>query len=96
VVANVLDHVIAEDDDVVTASNVIKPKIMKNLLNKYADDLTNRALLTDALFMKDSITVSLSTSNPDRLNTFFRYKRSGIARISSTEAQAGFNFGTTL
>jgi hypothetical protein len=44
--------------------------------------------------MKDSIEVAISTTNPDRLETFFRYKRSGVARISSTVAEAGFNFGT--
>ena len=44
--------------------------------------------------MQKSITVGLSTLNPDRLETFFKYKRTGVARISSTTAQAGFNFGT--
>jgi len=90
---NVVDHVIAGDDDTVTASMVIKPKMWKQSLQAFANDLSLRALITDPAFMQSSITVGLSTSNPDRLNTFFRYKRTGIARISSTEAQAGFNFG---
>lgn len=92
---NVVDHVIAADDDVVNnASNVIKPKIWRQILGAYAAQLVNRALITDASFMQSSITVGLSTSNPDRLDTFFRYKRTGTVRISSTEAQAGFNFGS--
>lgn len=90
---NVVDHVIAADDDTVEATNVIKPKMWKQQLQTLAVDLSKRALIVNPQFMQDSITVSLSTSNPDRLNTFFRYKRTGIARISSTEAQAGFNFG---
>jgi hypothetical protein len=44
--------------------------------------------------MQNSITVEVSSINPDRLETFFRYKRTGTARISSTTAEAGFNFGT--
>ena len=43
--------------------------------------------------MKAGTTVNISTTNPDRLETFFPYKRSGVARIASTTAQAGFNFG---
>lgn len=91
---NVVDHSISNDDDVVSANKVIKPKQWKQILNAYAEDLAKRALIADAAFMQDSIEVGLSTSNPDRLETFFRYKRSGFARIASTTAEAGFNFGT--
>ncbi len=91
---NVVDHAIAADGDTVTASNVIKPKIWKQILDKYAIDLSTRALIVQPEFMQDSILVTISTTNPDRLETFFRYKRSGIARIASTTAEAGFNFGT--
>lgn len=92
-VVNVNDHVIAADDATVTVDNVIKPKTWKGILFNYAEDLVARGLIVDAAFMQASITVGLSGTNPDRLETFFRYKRSGIARISSTTAQAGFNFG---
>jgi phage tail sheath gpL-like len=90
----VVDHVIADNDDLVSASNVLKPKTWKGQLYGYAEDLGDRALIVDVDFMQNSITTGLSTSNPDRLETFFRYKRSGLARISSTTAEAGFNFGT--
>jgi phage tail sheath gpL-like len=90
---NVVDKVIARDQDTVTASNVIKPKNWKQVLYGYADDLTNRALIVDPDFMKEAITVDLSTVNPDRLETFFRYKRSGTVRVASTDAEAGFNYG---
>lgn len=91
---NVVDHAIAGDDAIVSAANVVKPKQWKGVLFGYAEDLRNRALIVDEAFMQDSITVTVSTTNPDRLETFFRYKRSGFSRISSTIAEAGFNFGT--
>ena len=91
---NVVDHAIANDADVVTAGKVIKPKQWKAILDGFADDLSLRALIVDKAFMQNSIDVKISSSNPDRLETFFRYKRSGVARISSTTAEAGFNFGT--
>lgn len=91
---NVVDHAIANDNDIVSAEKVVKPKQWIQVLNKYADQLVNRGLIVDAPFMQDSIEVNISTVNPDRLETFFRYKRSGFTRIASTTAEAGFNFGT--
>lgn len=91
---NVVDHAIAADEDTVTASKVIKPKMWIQILNSYAKDLAKRGLIVQVGFMADSIKVGLSTSNPDRLETEFSYKRSGFARISATTATAGFNFGT--
>lgn len=93
-VANVLDHAIANDDDIVAASNVIKPKQWKAILADYADDLELRALIVDSAFTVASIDVSINTNNPNRFDTFFRYKRSGVVRQSATTAEAGFNFGT--
>lgn len=91
---NVVDHAIAADDDIVSVSSVIKPKQWKQIIRNMALDLASRAIIVDTEFMQDSIDVDLSATNPDRLETFFRYKRSGYARISSTTAEAGFNFGT--
>ncbi|KKN42130.1 hypothetical protein LCGC14_0716340 [marine sediment metagenome] len=91
---NVVDHAIAADDDTVSAQNIIKPKQWKQIIDKYAESLSVKALIVDPAFMQDSITVVISTTNPDRLETFFRYKRSGFTRIASTTAEAGFNFGT--
>lgn len=91
---NVVDHSISNDNDIVTAQKTIKPKQWIQILQSYADDLASRALIVDALFMQKSTTVNISTVNPDRLESFFRYKRSGFVRIASTTAEAGFNFGT--
>jgi len=91
--ANVVDHAIANDNDTVTASTVIKPKTWKQVLYSYADNLATRSLISDPDFMKESLTVNISTTNPDRFETFFKYKRSSFVRIASTTAEAGFNFG---
>ncbi|MBC7486081.1 MAG: hypothetical protein H7282_04960 [Cytophagaceae bacterium] len=91
---NVKDHVIANDDDIVTASKVVKPKQWKQVLNNLFEELESRALIVDSGFSSASLTVSIGTVNPDRLETFFKYKRSGVVRISSTTAEAGFNTGS--
>ena len=90
---NVVDHVIANDNDIVTASKVIKPKRWRSVLNTYAENLALRGLIAEPSFMQASLTINISTVNPDRLETFFRYKRTGVVRIASTTAEAGFNFG---
>jgi hypothetical protein len=90
---NVVDKTIANDADTISVGSIIKPKQWKQIVATYANDLAKRALIADPDFMVESIIVALSGTNPDRLDTFFRYKRTGIARISSTTAEAGFNFG---
>lgn len=91
---NVVDHAIVNDDDTVIATNIVKPRMWKSVLDDFATELSLLSLIVDPTFMQNSIVVNIGTTNPDRLETFFRYKRSGFARISSTTAEAGFNFGT--
>ena len=91
---NVVDHMIASDGATVNVSKVIKPKQWLSILNAYALQAEQKGLVVDSKFMQDSLKVALSSSNPDRLETYFKYKRSGFTRISSTTAEAGFNFGT--
>lgn len=92
--ANVMDHVIAADNDPINVDKFIKPKQWKQIVQGLADELATRGLITDVAFMKNSVDVGLNASNPDRLDTFFRYKRTGIARIAATTAEAGFSFGS--
>jgi phage tail sheath gpL-like len=91
---SVVDHVIANDNDAVSAMKVIKPKMWKQVLSAYFDDLVDRGLISDAAFSRAGMTVGLSTTNPDRLETSFPYKRSSYLRIAATTAVAGFNFGS--
>lgn len=92
---HVVDHVIAADSDVVNASNVVKPKQWKAVLSsELIPDLAKRALIADVAFSKASVQVGIGTSNPNRFETAFSYKRTGTARVISTTVTAGFNFGT--
>lgn len=89
----VVDHAIAKDEDTTNVSGIIKPKQWKGVLNDYFEDLTSRAIIVEPEFSEESLEVGTSELNPDRVETFFRYKRSPFARIASTTAEAGFAFG---
>lgn len=87
---NVKDHVIIGDNQVSDAEKTVKPKQWKAVLFDYFDSLAQRALIRDPEFSKESCNVQRSANNPDRFETFFRYRRTGIARIQSTDVEAGF------
>lgn len=91
----VVDKTLADDDAVITVDEVIKPKQWKGILLEYADDLEKRALSASSEFMSDSLEANISSVNPDRFETEFSYKRTGIARILATSAKAGFNYGSS-
>lgn len=84
------DKALIKDNQVTTVSGAIKPKEWKAVLFDYFDGLAERALINEPDFSKSSLLVQISTTNPNRFETFFRYKRTGIARIESTDAEAGF------
>ena len=84
---------IANDNDAVKVEGVIKPKDWKAQVFDLADDLSANALVTDTAYTKANSTVGISSTDPQRINTVFYYKRTGIARKSGTVAYAGFNFG---
>lgn len=90
---NVVDKAILEDNQPTTESNTVKPKQWRAVLQQAFEDLALRAIIVDTDFSLESLQVGISTTNPNRFETFFRYKRSGIAKISSTTVEAGFNFG---
>ncbi|AGF91181.1 hypothetical protein CHPG_00029, partial [Cellulophaga phage phi3:1] len=87
---NVLDHVLVLDGQVTDASKSVKPKQWKAVLFDYIDSLGVKAIIKDTQFSKDSLKVEIDTDNPNRFNCTFRYKRTGIARIVSTDVEAGF------
>ena len=90
---HVVGKSIADNDQPLDVDNVIKPKQWNGIINDLANSLGLRNLIVDVQFMKDSIEVGTSGTNPDRLETKFKYKRSPSIRIASTTAQAGFSFG---
>lgn len=84
------DKVIIKDNQVTDSKNAIKPKEWKAVLFELFDDMAKKALINEPEFSKESLQVAIPTTNPNRFETFFRYKRTGIARIESTTAEAGF------
>lgn len=92
-----LGRVLIPDDEVSPSGvNSISPKEWRALVMDLIDDFANRGMLVDRQFSYDSIQVEIDPTNPNRLNTAFSYKRSGIVRIGSTNVLAGFYFGTTV
>lgn len=86
----VKDKTLVRDNQIVGVEGVIKPKDWKAILCNYADDMAERAMINEPDFTKASIRVQISTDNPDRFETTLRYKRTGVARIESTDVEAGF------
>ena len=84
------DKVLIKDDQITDSKNAIKPKEWKAILFDFFDSLGMAALINDPKFSKESLQVVVSETNPNRFETFFRYKRTGIARIESTTVEAGF------
>lgn len=84
------DKTLVADDQFVDVSGVIKPKEWKAVVFDLFDDLAEKALINDPAFSKASCLVQISDTDPNRFETFFRYKRTGIARIESTDVEAGF------
>lgn len=91
----VVGKTLIPDGTITNAENTISPKTWKGILYQLADDLANRGLIVEPDFFKNSLQVGISATNPDRFETFFRYKRSGVARIASTTVEAGFYYGDT-
>lgn len=87
---NVRDHTIVEDNQVTDVRNSVSPKQWRAVLFGLFEDLGERALLRGVQFSKDSLQVQRDPNNPDRINTFFRYRRTGTARITSTDVEVGF------
>lgn len=91
---HVVNHVIAGNNDIVTADNVIRPKDWVGILFTLATQWVSNGWITDATFTQTSIVVALSTTNQNRIDTTFNVKLSGFARITATTATVGFNFGS--
>lgn len=84
------DKVLVRDEQATDSMYAIKPKEWKAICFDLFDDLAKSALINDPDFSKKSLKVQVSQDNPNRFETFFRYKRTGIARIESTTVEAGF------
>ena len=84
------DKTLVADDQIVDVDGCIKPSEWKGIVYDLFDGEAEKALINDPSFSKASLRVQISTTNPNRFETAFSYKRTGIARIESTTATAGF------
>jgi phage tail sheath gpL-like len=91
---HVVGFTLIPDGQSTHAEKTVTPSQWKGVMYSMFADLADRALLADVSFSKDSATVQISSTNPDRFESFFRYKRTGTARIASTTAEAGFYYGS--
>lgn len=84
------DKTLILDSQISDVTGVIKAKEWTAVLYGFFDELGALALINDPDFSKESLLVQISETNPNRFETTFRYKRTGVARIESTDVEAGF------
>lgn len=84
------DKTLVADNQIIDVSGCIKPSEWKGIVYDLFEDSAEKALINDPSFSKSSLQVQISTTNPNRFETAFSYKRTGIARVESTTATAGF------
>lgn len=95
-VNQVIGKIIVPDGATVPSNNSgnsISPKVFRSLVLELIDEMESDGLITDRGFSKASLEVEIDSTNPNRFNCTFSYKRTGIARITSTNVLAGHFFG---
>lgn len=86
----VRDHVLIQDDQLTDVPKAIKPIEWKSVLIEYFRELTARGLIKNSEFSENSLRVEINANNPNRLDTSFSDRKTGIARILSTDVTTGF------
>ncbi len=87
-------YTILPDSSTSNDPNVIKPKDGKSIMiNKLITPFANAGIFADAAYSIENTQVEIDETNPDRLNFNIPYKRSGFARVVSTNAVANFYLG---
>lgn len=85
---------LANNEDAVTAANVITPNGWKTEVFEIIDSGVADGLIVDADFSKASTITGINNVNPNRMDTEFSIKTSGVAYQSATTMTQGFNFGS--
>lgn len=85
------DKALVPDNQTVDVTGVVKPKEWKAQVYEHIDEMATIALTVDTQYSKDRVRVQISSINPNRFETAYPYKRSGLARIESTDVEVGFN-----
>jgi len=81
------------DSTITTNPAAIQPKSVKTMFFNLADSLARAAIIADPDFTKKTMTVSIDSENPKRLNVTFPVKLSGNVEVSSTDIYFGFYLG---
>lgn len=92
VVEKLWGKTITQDSSTVTADGVVKPKDWVAEIRDLIDDSVRDGLITDAAFSYASIVVGISSQNPNRLDTEYNVKITGIGRVIPATITGGFNF----
>ena len=62
-------------------------------MGNLADSLASYALISDPIFTRDNLEVTIDNTNPKRLNMSFPVKLSGNVEIKDVDIYFGFEFG---
>ena len=89
---DIQDKAIVGDNSAVRVPNTISPKQAKQLAFSFFAELQKLALIADVSFSEDSTLVQINSTNPARLDIFFRYKNTSSADIVSTDAEFDFYY----
>ncbi len=85
---------ILPDSNPSQADNVIKPKQWLAILNNNVFKVfENDGAFGEVGYSLENAVIEINSSNPDRIDTEFPYKRSGTVRISSVSGVANFTLG---
>ena len=86
---------LAKDTDVVNGdAPVIKPKDWLAIVLTMGGNLVKKAWMADYDYIKENTTVVISSVNPNRIDTVFHYKLTGVARIMTATAYKSYNLGS--
>ena len=84
---------IVSDNKIVGAANTISPKRWKGVIaTQLSPQLQDDGLSADAEFMNENTAVQIGESNPNRFETNFKVKITGVARVGSNTIETLFNF----
>lgn len=93
--ANLVGKTLAANTDVVDSdAPVIKPKDWLAIVLDMAKTLVSKGWLADYAYSKANTSVAISGTNPNRIDTIFNYKITGVARVMTATVYKTFNVGS--
>ena len=83
------------DDTPTNDPDAVQPKMIQSVLSVLADSLASgrSAIIADADFTKENMSVSINATNPKRIDTVFPVKLSGNVEVNSTDVYFSFYLG---